>query len=422
MDAGVLVALVGPRESEVVRHLATPGLRVVRRCADVAELLGAAGAGLGSVAVVSADLPELDRTVVARLAQGGVATVVVADPADAQRAAALGADLVRPAGSPVADLVAAVAAVARGERAGAPGPAPEPVPPGGGGPPDPPEPPTEGRVVVVWGPPGAPGRTTTAVNLAAELAALAGPVLLVDADTEAPSAAQVLGVLDDASGVAAAARRAAHGRLDVATLQRLSLEVEGGLRILTGLTRAERWTELPAPALEVVWDRARQVHAWTVVDVGPTLDEDPDPSDTLAPRRHQATASALAHADVIVVVGAAEPVGIRRLVMALTTLEEDVAPDAEVLVVVNRVRAGAAGPAPHRAVLEALARFAGTTDPLLVPDDRPAHDRAVLAGETLARVAPGSPARLALADLAHRLAGTSRRQRRARLLRRLVRR
>lgn len=421
MDVGVLVALVGPRESEVVRRLTTPGLRVVRRCADVAELLGAASAGLGSVALVSAELPELDRTVIARLAQGGVATVVVADPGDAQRAAALGADVVRPASAPVEDLVAAVSALARGERAREEAPPPPPGPPEGGSP-GPPDPPAEGRLVVVWGPPGAPGRTTTAVNLAAELAALAAPVLLVDADTEAPSAAQVLGVLDDASGVAAAARRAAHGRLDADTLQRLSLEVEGGLRILTGLTRADRWTELPAPALEVVWDRARQAHPWTVVDVGPTLDEDPDLYDTLAPRRHQATASALAHADVIVVVGAAEPVGIRRLVMALTTLEEDVAPAAEVLVVVNRVRASAAGPAPQRAVLEALARFAGTTDPVLVPDDRPAHDRAVLAGETLARVAPGSPARQALADLAHRLAGTGRKQRRAGLLRRLARR
>ena len=33
---------------------------------------------------------------------------------------------------------------------------------------------------------------------------------------------------------------------------------------------------------------------------------------------------------------------------------------------------------PEQAVIESLARFAGVTDPLLVPDDRPAHDRAVL--------------------------------------------
>src|SRR5699024_2575898 len=43
------------------------------------------------------------------------------------------------------------------------------------------------RVVAVWGAPGAPGRTTLAVNIAAEAAALGVATIVVDADTEAPS-------------------------------------------------------------------------------------------------------------------------------------------------------------------------------------------------------------------------------------------
>ena len=39
-------------------------VRVVRRCADVAELLGVVAAGVGRVAVVSSDLRGLDRSVV----------------------------------------------------------------------------------------------------------------------------------------------------------------------------------------------------------------------------------------------------------------------------------------------------------------------------------------------------------------------
>lgn len=422
MDAGVVVAVTGSREADLVRHLATPGLTVVRRCADVAELLAAAGAGLGTIAVVSADLPDLDRTVLARLAAAHVSTVVLAEPADTDRARALGADVVRLATTPVEEVVLAVAALARGVHVETPadiGPAGDDVPtsPAPAARPD-----IDGSLVVVWGPPGAPGRTTTAVNLAAELARIAPPVLLIDADTEAPSAAQVLGVLDEAAGIAAAARRAAHGRLTDGVLERLSLQVEDGLRILTGLTRAERWSELPPAALEVVWEQTRRAHPWTVVDVGATLEEDADPYDTLAVRRHQATASALEHADTVVVVGAAEPVSIRRLVLALSALD-DVLPPATVRhVVVNRVRASAAGAAPRQAVLEALARFAGVEDPLLVPDDRPALDRAQLAGQTLVRSAPGSPARHALADLAHRLTGTRPTERRARLLHRLGRR
>ena len=42
---------------------------------------------------------------------------------------------------------------------------------------------------------------------------------------------------------------------------------------------------------------------------------------------------------------------------------------------------------------------------MLVPDDRPALDAALLAGRTLTECAPDSPARIALARLAATLAG-----------------
>jgi Flp pilus assembly CpaE family ATPase len=95
------------------------------------------------------------------------------------------------------------------------------------------------------------------------------------------------------------------------------------------------------------------------------------------------------------------------LVMALGELADaDVlAPGARRMVVVNRVRASAAGPSPAQSVHEALARFAGVADALIVPDDRPALDRAVLQGRTLTQVAPTSPARRAVEQLAQRLSG-----------------
>lgn len=75
--------------------------------------------------------------------------------------------------------------------------------------------------------------------------------------------------------------------------------------------------------------------------------------------------------------------------------------------VVNRVRAGAAGPRPQDSVGEALARFAGISDPVLIPDDRPAADRALLTASTWAEVAPKSSARLATQALAHRISGAA---------------
>ena len=58
---------------------------------------------------------------------------------------------------------------------------------------------------MVWGPTGAPGRTTLAIGLAAELAGSGLPTVLVDADTYGASVAQCLGLLDESSGLATAA-------------------------------------------------------------------------------------------------------------------------------------------------------------------------------------------------------------------------
>ncbi|MGV2903222.1 P-loop NTPase, partial [Microbacterium sp. AGC62] len=64
------------------------------------------------------------------------------------------------------------------------------------------------RVIAVWGPHGAPGRSRIAIELAVELARSGRATALVDADTVAPSLALLLGLSDDAPGIAAACRRA----------------------------------------------------------------------------------------------------------------------------------------------------------------------------------------------------------------------
>ena len=77
-------------------------------------------------------------------------------------------------------------------------------------------PPGAAGVVAVWGPTGAPGRTTVAVGLADEAARLGISTLLVDADVYGGVVAQVLGLLDESPGLAGAARLAATGSLDAA--------------------------------------------------------------------------------------------------------------------------------------------------------------------------------------------------------------
>jgi len=429
----LLTAVTGVWEAPLVSALErAPGVEVVRRCADLAELVAAARAGHGRAALLSADLRGVDRTVLARLAATGVAVVGVTGPPgdpgsgeQSRRLQALGVRHAVPADADGAAVAASVAAAVEdlaSREAGAAGTG-DPAAalagrPGGawGGAGEDDEAPGEagtGRLVAVWGAAGAPGRTTVATTLATELAALVdrrgeGDALLADADTWSASTAQVLGLLDESAGIAAACRAAATGALTSQRLAALAPPVLPGLRVLTGLPRSSRWPELSAVALDDVWAACRALAPWTVVDCAASLEADEELSfDTAAPRRNAAALSAVEAADTVLAVGSADPVGLQRLVRALGELSGAV-PSATPLVVVNRVRASAVGPAPGERVREALARYAGVEDVVLVPDDRPATDAALLAGRTLTETAPGSPARLALADLAARLAEPAR--------------
>ncbi|GGC11685.1 AAA family ATPase [Cellulomonas carbonis] len=419
MSTGVLCAVRGAAEATAVQLLGESSrLEVTRRCADLAELLASAAAGAGAVAVVTAGVPGLDREAVHHLHGSGVWVVLLVDGVAPWEAlpAELGADAVLDVRH-VDELPAVVTALLdeagrTGARPGSPtrpatavdpaarleGPAPDAAPGGG-------RRPAEGTLVAVWGPTGAPGRTTLAVNLAAELAATSaepagGSALLVDADTYGGTVAPVLGLLDEAPGLAAAARAAASGRLDVAVLATLSPVLDGGLRVLSGISRADRWPEVAPASLDVLWSVARELVRWTVVDCGFCLEEDELLAyDTRAPRRNGATLSAVEAADVLVVVGAGDPIGMQRLVRGLGELRDRL-PAVEPVVVVNRVRASASGPQPGDAIRDALHRYAGVADVRLVPDDGPACDAALLAGRTLVEHVPTSPARRAVSRLA----------------------
>ena len=426
MTVPVLTAVGDPRwEADLVAGLARgDDVHVVRRCVDLADLLAAAAAGLARAVLLSADLRRLDRDALTRLAVAGVAVIGVVAPGDEdaeRRLRQLGVAHVLPANAPAADVAAAVvvavSAAATGARHDYADPsavlpdAPAPIP----GPP-PEIAPGAGRVISVWGATGAPGRTTVSIGLASELAALGQPTLLIDADVYGGVCAQMLGLLDEAPGLAAACRLANSGSLDLPALAELAVQVRPDLRALTGIARAERWPELRPTALEVVLGLARRLAAFVVVDCGFALERDEELSyDTLAPRRNGATLTALAGADVVVAVAAADPVGLQRFVRGLGDLA-DAVPDVAPLTVVNRVRPAVVGGGDAEAEIRAaLGRYAGVTDLRFVPLDMAACDAALAVGRTLAEVAPASPARLALQAIAAGLAGAQVSRRRRRL-------
>jgi len=262
-----------------------------------------------------------------------------------------------------------------------------------------------GRVVAVWGPLGAPGRTTVAVGIADEASRLGVPTLLVDADVYGGVVAQVLGLLDESPGLAGAARQASVGTLDGAALARLAWTVRPQLRVLTGLARADRWPELRPRAVTAVLDEARRLAELTVVDCSFCLEEDEELSfDTAAPRRNGATLAVLESADTVLCVSGADPVALQRTVRALGELRERL-PDVEPAVVINQVRRGPVPGDARAEIAEALERFAGRDVRFFLPADRRATDAALAAGRTLAEVAAASPLRTALRALASVVAG-----------------
>ncbi|MDQ1738560.1 MAG: hypothetical protein QOE53_212, partial [Pseudonocardiales bacterium] len=262
-----------------------------------------------------------------------------------------------------------------------------------------------GKVIAVWGPTGAPGRTTTATTLADEMARLGQPSLLVDADVYGGVVAAVFGLLDESPGLVAACRQAQSRRLDVEGLAALCWQVSPDLRVLTGISRADRWPELRSTALQAVLAVARRLADYTVVDVGFSLETDEELSfDTLAPRRNGATLAVLEESDLILAVGSADPIGMQRLVRGLGELRAAV-PDTPVWIVLNRVRRSAVAGKPEIELDAALQRFVGQSSVALLPYDQPSLDGAALAGQALAEAAPASPLRSAVTELAVAICG-----------------
>ena len=390
---------------------------VVRRCGELAELLAACQSGLARAAVVATGSEELTASLVDRLSAVGVVVIALTDnPEETARLRTIGVAAEARAVDAAALAARISAAVA---QLSGPGHRPEPAADDGasavavtavGQGPRPSgahagarSAAAKGRIIAVWGPAGAPGRTLVAANIAGELAAEGQSVLLVDADSYGASVAALLGLLDEAAGLAQACRLADQGLLDADALLRIATTVAtkaGTFRVLTGITRADRWTELRAAALTLVLERAREIADVTVVDTGFCLEADDELGfDAGAPRRNAATLRSLELADTVFAVGAADSIGVPRLVRGLSELQAAV-PQASPQVVLNKVRAAAVGRSPERQLRAAWERY-GPAVPLsaFLPSDPAASDAALLSGALLLESAPESELRRAIAKL-----------------------
>lgn len=325
-----------------------PELTLARRCLDAADLVAVAETGQCDVALVDASLPGLDVDLVDRLHAAG--TRVFSVDADA---VALGIENTIRA-SRIGDVASdAPVRVAPTE--------------------------TRGHVVAVWGPTGAPGRSTLALNLAAAAQAAGLSTVLVDADTHGGSIAQQLAIVDDVSALMASTREANQGRLG--SIEEHLVALDSGLHVLTGLPRADMWVHVRAKPFSIVLDALAARHEVVVVDIGFGVEV----AGVSASSRDQISVHVLERADTQVVVGRADPVGITRLVRAL----DEAAPLlAQPHVVINGVRRSLGW--TENQLVAAVRQLSGHEVSALIPWDQSAVDEALMAGQPVRESTPGS--------------------------------
>lgn len=393
------IVALEPRVGELLAtELGIEGIEVVASFTpdEVADALADEGIGEGrrvwaalreaDTVVIPATRHALTAAVVAACDRQGVRIVALGDgPAEARLAEAFGLDA--PLSADAEPWM-----VARAVTTSAPRPVSSPRAA---------EP---GRIIAVWGPSGAPGRSTLAVELAVELARGARHVGLIDADTHAPSIALALGLADEGPGFAAACRQSELSGLDAHELSRISLPLarpDGELDVLTGLNRPSRWPELSGSRVSAALAASRAWADYVVVDVAASIESDEEiVSDLDGPRRNAATLAVLAAADQIVAVASADPVGMARFLRAYSELRGLVG-TTPITVVANRLRSGPLGIDARGQVRRTLERFAGITNVLFVPHDVRAVDAAMLSARPVADAAPRS----ALVQAVRRVAG-----------------
>ena len=236
----------------------------------------------------------------------------------------------------------------------------------------------------MWGAAGAPGRTTLAVHLAIESARDGRRTLLVDGDGWSASIAQLLELAESPS-VAQAAQSAARGWPE--PIADFLQSGPDGVQVLAGLPRAELWPEVRPEAWRAVLDAAVRSFDVVVVDVAAPVEEDEElVADRIPFRRNLMTTVALEHADRVVLVAGADPIGLRRGVVAHRQWVERSPRTDALAVVVNRI------PSRARQIQDcsrAVERWIGAPPAALLPLE-PIFTRVVWEGRPLHEIAPRS--------------------------------
>lgn len=359
---------------------------IVARPADDVELLALCRTGSAEVVIVGQYFPGLDAEVISAVTASGAKVLGFGDDARALEALGITASV---GSSADADEIASALESLCDSTVVPPRPTAPPGTRGG-----------QGTIITVWGTGSSPGRSVTAVNLADHAARQGHRSVVVDADTVSATIAALLGLTEESAHLASLCRLEAektttgHGSLPHATIRE-------DFHAITGLTKADRWPEIRASALEAVLHRLARSYDLVVVDVCDGIDPDDDLADPFYDR-HCATRAAVEAADTVLLLAAGDPIGLQRLIKLLGTgRAESLRPKAKIGI--TKVRPGAVGQPAEARIREVLGRFVRVEPDFILSDDRTTLDAAMLAGRTLHEQNPKSVLSREIAELAEEL-------------------
>lgn len=329
----VLLGLARPRAawfSAVARWATSAAIPAeFVKCVSPAELRSRLASGRAfSAVLLDAGLPAVDRDLLAAARDAACPAIVVDDGAGDVDWRALGAAGLLPAELRREELLDVLAHHARQVRAvEAPGAA---APAARAG--------EAGRVVAVCGP-GGTGASTAAMALAQGFGAAAdvGSVVLADLRLRAEQA-----MLHDARDVfpgvqelveAHRSRRPSSVEIREATFW----AAERGYHLLLGLRRPTYWPAIRPRAFTELFASLRATFDGVVCDVDADFEGEEETGSVDVEERHVMTRTALAEADVVVVVGAPGMKGVHALTQHVSRLTDFGVETARVLPVVNRV-------------------------------------------------------------------------------------
>lgn len=224
-----------------------------------------------------------------------------------------------------------------------------------------------GVVLAIYGTSGAPGRTTTALNVATELVAHAS-VCVIDADLSAPSVAHSWGLIVEGSSMSALARLRSRGTLLPVHLEETAYDGPKGVQVLTGITSPHRWREISPSTIHAIIDVCRHLWDYTIVDLHAVSYDPSDEYSRHVPHRDHIVEEVLSLADGVVVVARADAVGLHRFLDAWEWLDSQECA-AQRFIVANMGQSERCGGDPRRAVAQALSATVPGEEITVVPFD-----------------------------------------------------